>query len=288
MKIAWIGVGVMGKEMVRHLKNAGHDVHLYTRSIEKIKILADEGFTVHTTISDCIDDCELVCTMVGYPSDVEEVYYSPNGIFHSLKENHTPICIDFTTSKPSLAKKLFLDYPQMFDIPVSGGELGAKNATLSLMIGGPLSLLQEIVPILQCLGTNTTYMGPAGNGQYTKLCNQIALCGSLSGVCESIAFAKKANIDPTLVLSAISKGAAGSWQLQNVGPKIIEQDYTPGFYVKHFLKDLEIAKESAFELSLDLPALNEVTMMITYLSNNGYSQESTASLIEYYINSENR
>lgn len=287
MKIAWIGVGVMGTAMVRHLKKEGHEVHLYTRTLEKITNLQNEGFVLHSTISSCIEDCDLICTMVGYPSDVEEVYYSPSGIFSSLNENHKPICIDFTTSKPSLAKKLFNDYPRMFDIPVSGGEVGAKNATLSLMVGGPEDMLPEILPILECLGATITYMGTAGNGQYTKLCNQIALCGSLSGVCESLAFSKKANVDPTLVLDAISKGAAGSWQLQNVAPKIIEKDYTPGFYLKHFLKDLEIAKESAFELSLDLPVLNEVTMMITYLSNNGFDQESTASLIEYYINTEN-
>lgn len=282
MKIAWIGVGVMARGMLPHLKKAGHEISLYTRSPHKIVDLEAEGYVVFDTIKDCIANADLVCTMVGYPRDVEEVYCSKDGILpHISKTNHA-ICIDFTTSNPFLAQKMATIYPNMMDVPVSGGDIGAKNGTLSMMCGGTREVFDEVFPILSLMGSTIEYLGPAGAGQHTKMANQIALAASLSGVCEAIEYACAAKLRPEQVLHLLSKGAAGSWQMQNVGAKIIAQDFQPGFFLKHFLKDLRIAQENALAMNLQLPVLTQVTNMVQTIVDQGYGDLSTAAFIQAY------
>lgn len=278
-KIGFIGVGVMGKGMVLNLAKVGYDMTIYTRTKSKVEDIINDKIKWAHNVVDCIKDKDIVMTMVGFPKDVEEVYFGEKGIIENAKKGC--ILIDFTTSSPLLAAKIYQSAKEKdlasLDCPVSGGDIGAKNGTLSIMAGGDQNVFEQVKDVLTTLGTNINFVGKAGNGQHTKMANQIALAGALAGVCEAIAYAKNVDLDAKTMLNCISSGAAGSWQMTNNGPKILEADYNPGFYIKHYLKDMKIAKESS---PIDLDVLNTVLKMFETLQDD--EDLGTQALIKYY------
>lgn len=283
-KIGFIGVGVMGKNMVLNLHKAGYDISIYTRTKSKVIDIIDDNIKWCDNIKDCCKNKDIVMTMVGFPKDVEDVYFSAEGIINSADKN--TILIDFTTSSPLLAKKIYQKAKEKhlnsLDCPVSGGDIGANKGTLSIMVGGDKNIFNKIIPVLEVLGTNINYVGEAGNGQHTKIANQIALAGALAGTCEAIAYAKNVALDANLMLNCISSGAAGSWQMANNGPKILSKDFDPGFYIKHYIKDMKIAKDVNESNNLDLEVLNTVLNMFETLQINGDEDLGTQALIKYY------
>lgn len=278
--IAWIGTGVMGKHMVQHIANNGYSVRVYNRTIEKMQDLKTQGICICTSIAQCIENADIICTMVGYPKDVEEVYEQ---IFTYAKPN--TYCIDFTTSSPTLWQSLYTKGKQqgfhLLDAPVSGGDSGAKQATLSIMVGGEQSDYDEMLPIFQCLGTRISYMGEAGNGQHTKACNQIAVAGAVAAMSEALVYAKQHNLDVEEMLHAIQGGAAGSWQLTNTAPRVLQNDFQPGFYIHHFIKDMHIIQE---ESKIPLEMVHTVCQMYEALPDDEKHTLGTQALIHYYQN----
>lgn len=282
-KIAWIGTGVMGNAMVGHLIDAGYECSLYNRSREKM--LNHQGKAIICeSIKDALKDADIVFTIVGYPKDVEEVYCSEEGIFNHCKKG--ALCIDMTTSAPSLAIKLF-DTAQskgirMLDAPVSGGDIGAKNATLSIMVGGNEDDFNEAKEYFKFLGKQITYIGKSGSGQHCKMANQIVVAGNIAAVTEALCYIKSKGLDENIIIQAISGGAAGSWQLSNNGPKIIKDDFNPGFYIHHFVKDLRLVCEEAEKNELDLSIVKEVLKKYEHLVTDGYGLLGTQALIKDY------
>ena len=256
-KIAFIGTGVMGTSIVRHLLDSNYKVVVYTRTKEKAESLIEAGAVWADTVGAAVKDADLIFTMVGYPTDVEEVYFGKDGIFSTGKAGQ--ILIDMTTSSPALAKRIAEAGAKLqmaaIDAPVSGGDIGAKNGTLSIMCGGEEEIFDKIAPILSIFGKQIVYQGVAGAGQHAKMCNQIAIATNMIGVCEALAYAEKAGLNPETVLKSISTGAAGSWSLSNLAPRMLNGDFEPGFYVKHFLKDMNIALAEAEAMKLSLPGL---------------------------------
>lgn len=283
-KIAFIGTGVMGKSVVRHLLKANYEVHIYSRTESKAQSLVEEGANWHATAAEAAKEADVIFTMVGYPSDVEEVYFGNQGIFSTAKEGS--VVIDMTTSQPTLAKKIkeFAEQKQIdsLDAPVSGGDVGAKNGTLSIMVGGNKEVFERMEPLLKVFGKNIVYQGQAGAGQHTKMCNQIAIATNMIGVAEALVYGKKAGLDLETVLKSIEAGAAGSWSLSNLGPRMLKGDQEPGFYIKHFLKDMRIALEEAQLMELKLPGLELAKQMYDELSAQGMDDNGTQSLITYY------
>lgn len=282
-KIAWIGTGVMGNAMVTHLINAGYTCSLYNRTKEKMMNLQDKAILCDT-IADAVKDADVVFTMVGYPKDVREVYCADHGIFNHCKKGI--LCVDMTTSSPSLAVELSLIAKEkgvrLLDAPVSGGDIGAKNATLSIMVGGLKSDFDEALEYFQYMGKQITYIGESGSGQHCKMTNQIVVAGNIAAVTEAISYIQSKGLDENLILQAISGGAAGSWQLSNNGPKILKEDYNPGFYIHHFIKDLKLVCEEAENAQLDLSVVKDVLSKYEYLALNGYSSLGTQALIKAY------
>lgn len=278
-KIAWIGTGVMGHAMVNHLIKAGYPVKVYNRSLEKA---ADLDAQLCHSIEELIQDVDVVFTMLGYPKDVDEVYAQ---IF--MHQNSKPVCIDMTTSSPELAKKIAVQAQGLnmavLDAPVSGGDIGAKNASLAIMVGGDPTAYHKVLPLFEKLGKTITYCGPAGNGQHCKLANQIVVAGNVAAVAESMSYAIKQGLDPKLVLQAISGGAASSWQLLNNGPKMIDHDDRPGFYIHHFVKDLLLVLHEAEGVDLELPVVSEVLSSYQALVDKGYASKGTQALIDHYL-----
>lgn len=283
-KIGFIGVGVMGRGMVLNLSRAGYDVSIFTRSKNKVEDLINEKIKWCDDIEQCCKDKDIIMTMVGFPHDVEEIYFSEKGIIGSAKPK--TVLIDFTTSDPALANKIYDQAKKKdlfsLDCPVSGGDIGAAKGTLSIMVGGDEEVFKEVKPLLEVLGTNINYVGKAGNGQHTKMANQIALAGALAGVCEAITYAQNVNLDPEIMLQCIASGAAGSWQMNNNGPKMLTSDFDPGFYIKHYIKDMKIAKDVNTTNNLDLEVLNTVLKMFETLQANGDESLGTQALIKYY------
>lgn len=283
-KIGFIGVGVMGKSMVRNLMKNGYEVSIYSRTKEKTLDVIEEGAKWCDNIKSCVKDKDVVITIVGYPKDVEEVYFGEEGIIENSKEG--AILIDMTTTSPKLSIRIYEESKKKnkhsLDAPVSGGDVGAKNATLSIMVGGDKEVFEKCEDIFNSMGTNIIYEGKAGSGQHTKMANQIALAGAISGVCEAISYAKGVGLDVKTMLDSISKGAAGSWQMTNMAPKMLEDDFKPGFYIKHFIKDMKLAKEESEDVSLNLGILNEVLNMYTKLSDENLGDLGTQALIKYY------
>ncbi len=282
--IAFIGTGVMGSSIVKHLLKNNFDVTVYSRTKEKAEPLIELGAKWASTPAEASKEKDIIFTMVGFPKDVEEVYCGENGIFETAKEGS--IVVDMTTSQPTLAKKIYNIAKEKgiysVDAPVSGGDIGAKNGTLSIMIGGDLEIFDRLLPIFELFGQNIVYHGEAGNGQHTKVCNQLLVTTNMIGVCESIAYALKAGLDIDKVLESISTGAAGSWSLSNLGPRIIMGDLEPGFYIKHFVKDMNIALTEAEKMQLDLPGLKLSKQIYEVLIDRGYGEKGTQALIKYY------
>ena len=285
MNIAFIGIGVMGRGMVANLLKAGNDVQVYSRRRESAQEVVAQGAVWHDSIKGCVREADVVITMVGFPKDVEEVYFGQGGIILSAKEGAT--LIDMTTTSPKLAERIYSVARerglQALDAPVSGGDTGARNATLAIMVGGDEDAFLRCVPVFEAMGKTIRYAGSAGKGQHTKMANQIVIAGTVSGVAEAIAYARAAGLDVKEMLGTITGGAAGSWQLANNGPKMAEGDYRPGFYIKHFIKDMSLAHEEAAARDLSLPVLDETLAAYRALADEGYGDEGTQAIIRKYM-----
>ena len=283
-KIGFVGTGVMGKSIVKHLLSAGHEVSIYTRTKEKAQDLLDLGAKWAESPGDVAAQVEVVFTMVGYPSDVEEVYYGKTGIFENGNSNL--IVIDLTTSTPTLAIELYKKAQSIgmssLDAPVSGGDVGAKSGVLSIMVGGYKEVFDKIQPLFSLFGQNVVYQGNAGAGQHTKMANQIGIASTMIAACEAITYAREAKLDPELVLKSITTGAAGSWSLTNLAPRMLNDDYEAGFYMKHFIKDMGIALDESRKMNLTLPGLEMAYSMYKNLEERGFENEGTQSLIKAY------
>lgn len=280
MKIAWIGTGVMGKAMVKNLIDAGYEANVYNRTLAKLNDLKDIA-NVYDNIKDCVTDCDFVFTMVSYPKDVEAVYLNDDGIIAHAKAD--AILIDMTTSSPLLAEKINkIAKQEVLDAPVSGGDSGAKAKTLSIMVGGNEDAYTKALPLFKEMGTNINYIGPSGFGQHCKMCNQIAVAGATAAYSEALVYMNEIGLDPTLVLKAIGSGAAGSWQINNMAPRVLDGDLDPGFFIKHFTKDMRITKEVMEEHNVTLQMLESVYKMYETLENDGFGEYGTQALIKYY------
>lgn len=282
--IGFIGLGVMGKSMARNLVKEGYKVIAYTRTKEKAQDILDEGVDWIETPEAITEKADIIITMVGYPSDVEQIYLGENGIVHTAKSGS--FFIDMTTSTPTLAKKIYNEAKKKgiysVDAPVSGGDIGAREGKLSIMVGGDQEVFDALQPIFQVLGSNIVYQGSAGAGQHTKMCNQIAIASNMLGVCEAIVYAEKAGLDPTTVLKSISSGAAGSWSLSNLAPRMIGGDFSPGFYIKHFIKDMTIALDEAEQMGMIIPGLSLAKSIYEQLAEQGEENSGTQALYKYW------
>ena len=283
-KVAWIGVGIMGKSMVRNLMKAGFELHIYARTRAKVEDVIGEGAVFHDTIGDCVKGCEAVITMVGFPKDVEEVYFTPGNILDSAEPG--AYLIDMTTTSPALAEKLHAEGVKrgyrVVDAPVTGGDTGAKAGTLSILVGGEQEDFEACMPLFQAMGTNINHQGKAGCGQHAKMANQIMIAGTLSGVCEALTYAKAKGLDPHVLISSLATGAAGSKQLDAFGEKIVAGDYAPGFFLKHFVKDMGLALEEARRSGITLDILAQVLENYKNLDGEGYGDLGTQALIKHY------
>lgn len=286
MTIGFIGIGVMGKSMAANLQKAGFKINVFTRTKQKAEELLDRGAVWKNTLRELAAESDVIITMVGYPKDVEEIYFGNNGILENAKVG--TYLVDMTTSKPALAIQIYKKAKERnlysVDAPVSGGDIGAKNGTLAIMVGGDQKAFDDLLPMFEVMGGQVILQGGAGAGQHTKLCNQITIASNMIGVCESIMYAKKAGLDPTRVLESITTGAAGSWSLSNLAPRMIEGDYAPGFFIKHFIKDMEIALESARDIGLDTPGLSLSLDLYRELADAGENDSGTQALIKLFEN----
>ena len=284
MKIGFIGVGVMGNGMVKNLLQQGYEVNAYTRTRAKALEALDAGAVWCDTTADCVRDADAVISMVGFPPDVEEVYFGEKGILANARPG--TLVIDMTTTSPRLAQRIYTEAADKglpaLDAPVSGGDTGARAGTLAIMVGGDREAFERAVPIFEAMGSSIRYMGPAGSGQHTKMANQIAIAGTLAGVCEAVAYGRAVGLDTEEMLRAIGGGAASSWQMLNNGPKMLCGDYAPGFFIKHFIKDMALADEEALARELPLPVLEKVLAMFRDLEAQGCGDEGTQALIRAY------
>ncbi|MGP4105871.1 NAD(P)-dependent oxidoreductase [Virgibacillus sp. L01] len=282
--IGVIGTGVMGKSMTLNLQKAGYSINLYTRTKEKAQDLLENGAQWKGSVAQLAETSDVIITMVGYPSDVESVYFGEDGIIENARPG--TYIVDMTTSKPALAiyisQKAAEKNIHVLDAPVSGGDVGARNGTLAIMAGGEQHVFDEVSPIFHVLGENIILQGKAGAGQHTKLVNQIAIASNMIGVCEAIAYAKKSGLDPSRVLDSITTGAAGSFSLSKLAPRMLAYDFDPGFYVKHFIKDMTIALESAQEMGLSTPGLSLSLELYKELAEKGENDSGTQALIKLF------
>lgn len=283
-KIGFIGIGVMGGPMALNLMRAGYDLTVYSRTKAKCEEVLAAGARWADSPAACTEGQDAVLTMVGYPKDVEKVYFGERGILSAAKPGM--LLIDMTTTSPKLSERIYAAAKQIgadaLDAPVSGGDTGAKAGTLAIMVGGEEAVFERAKPIFEAMGKNIVYEGPAGSGQHTKMANQIAIAGAVSGVCEAIAYGRAEGLDLDRMLATIGSGAAGSWQMSGNGPKMVSGDFAPGFYIKHFIKDMRIADEEARDKGLSLEMLAEVLRMYRALDECGMGDLGTQALIRYY------
>ncbi|KJY48217.1 3-hydroxyisobutyrate dehydrogenase [Bombilactobacillus mellis] len=259
MKLGFIGTGVMGNAIASNLQKAGYELWVYNRTKAKTDNLVAAGATWCATPQEVTEKTDIIFTMLGFPQDVEQVYYDSQGIFQADVQNK--ILVDMTTSKPQLAQRIFQTGQkkgaQVLDAPVSGGDIGAKNGTLTIMVGGQQATFDKLQPLFQAVSSKAQLFGPAGAGQNTKMANQIMIAGTMTGMSEMLVYAKAAGLDLNKVLETVGAGSAANWSLTNYGPRILKGDYNPGFFSKHFLKDLRIALDTAAEMKIDLPATKQ-------------------------------
>jgi 3-hydroxyisobutyrate dehydrogenase len=281
MRIGWIGTGVMGSSMAGHLLEAGHEVSVHNRTRARADPLVERGARWADTPAAAAEGAELVGLMVGVPADVAAVALGPDGVIAHLAAG--AVLIDFTTSDPALAIELFgagtARRVGVLDAPVSGGDVGARAATLSIMVGGRAEDFEQARPILETLGGTIVRQGGAGSGQHTKLVNQILIAGTMMGLCEALLYARAAGLDPATVLQSVGGGAAASWSLANLAPRILADDLGPGFFVEHFVKDLGLALDHAGRMELDLPSLTLAHKLYTSLGSEGGGRDGTQALI---------
>lgn len=282
--VGFIGLGVMGKSMAGHILNGGYPLCVYTRTKEKAAELLDKGAIWAATPKEIAHQAKYVFTIIGTPNDVEEVYLGENGLITNGKEN--TYFIDMTTSSPTLAQRLYEEGKKkgihVLDAPVSGGDIGAKEARLAIMVGGDQKDFDAVLPLFQLMGKNIAYFGKGGSGQHTKMANQIAIAPTMIGVCESLIYAKKAGLNVQKVVDLISTGAAASFSLSSYAPRILKEDYSPGFFIKHFIKDMTIALNEAEKMNLDLPGLTLAKQMYEKLAKMGEENSGTQALYKYW------
>jgi len=282
--IGFIGLGIMGRHMAAHIAAAGHSVHVFNRSRSAAEPLLAQGAVWRESPGAVAQSCELVITMVGYPADVEEVYLGPGGLVESAAAGSA--LIDATTSSPSLAQRIAAAAAAkgviVLDAPVSGGEIGARDAKLAIMVGGDRAAFERVRPILGLMGSNVVHMGGSGAGQHAKMANQIAIASTMIGVCECLAYVRCAGLDVETAMKVIGTGAASSFLLNNLGPRMTESDYRAGFYVHHFVKDLGIAVTEAERMRLDLPGLALAKQLYEQLAERGHSRDGTQALFRLY------
>lgn len=283
--IGFIGTGVMGTGIIKNLLAKGEDVVVFNRTKAHAQEVIDAGAKWADTPKDVAKQAEIVFTMVGFPQDVEEIYFGEEGIFSAAKPGQ--YLVDLTTSKPSLARKIGLKGEEIgtyvLDAPVSGGDIGAKKGTLTIMVGGQESALEYLKSIFLKFGQQITYFGDYGSGQHTKMANQIMIAGTMTGMCEMFVYAKAAGLDLEKVMKTLQGGAAENFSLGNYGPRILREDYTPGFFAKHFLKDLRIALEEAEAMNLNLPNTAKAKELYDLLVNEkGLGNDGTQALIKLW------
>lgn len=283
-KIGFIGTGIMGNAMAGHLLTAGYKLSVYNRTKTKADDLLARGAKWCATAGECARNQDIIITMVGYPKDVEEIYLGTDGILENAQKG--AYIIDMTTSSPVLAAKIYDEAKKKgifaLDAPVTGGDIGAKNATLSILAGGDEAAFKRIEPILHEMGKNIIYEGSIGAGQKTKACNQIAIAGALVGACEAFSYAKSAGLDIKKVFSSISKGAASSFQMNNVVVNALKGDFRPGFMLKHFIKDMNIGVDTSTQFGIELPVLQQVLKEAKEVADKGMNDSGTQSLLKYY------
>jgi 3-hydroxyisobutyrate dehydrogenase len=280
-RIGFIGLGVMGKPMAVNLLKAGHKLTVWNRTLSKTGELSAAGASVAESPKKVAEKSDVAITMVTNSSDVEEVILGPNGVIHGAKPGF--ILIDMSTISPTVTRKIAEELSKkgvkMLDAPVSGGEVGAREATLSIMVGGPEETFEECLPFFKALGKRVTYMGNSGMGQTTKLCNQAICALNIQAVCEGLMLGAKAGLDLKKLLEVVTAGAAGSWMLSNLGPKMAEHDFKPGFRIRHQQKDLQLVLALASELGLPMPGTALVQQMLRAVEAEGLGDEGTQAAI---------
>lgn len=283
--VGFIGAGVMGKSMIRNLMKKGFQVTVYSRTKSKAEDIIAAGAIWRDSAAECAKGQDVIITIVGFPKDVEETYFGEKGIIANSEDN--AILIDMTTSSPKLAAKIYDESKAVgkhaLDAPVSGGDSGAKAGTLSIMVGGDKEIFEKAMPVFEAMGTNIIYEGTAGCGQHTKMANQIALTGCIAGVCEAITYARKTGLDIQTMLDSISAGAAGSWQMSNMAPRMLKGDFDPGFFIKHYIKDMNIATEEGREAGADLSISEAVLAIYKDLEAKGLGDLGTQALLKHYL-----
>ena len=285
MKIAWIGTGVMGESMAGHLLDAGYELYVYNRTVSKTENLVKRGAKLLTEIKDAPLNADVVFTMVGYPKDVEGVYLGKDGLITTAKEGQ--VFVDMTTSSPTIAKKISEEFAKVgasaLDLPVTGGDIGAKNGTLSIMVGGDKKVYEEkVLPLVKHLGKNITYFGEAGKGQYAKLANQIAIATTMISVAESFKFAKEVGLDLEGFFKTVSTGSGGSFSMTSYGPRILKNDFKPGFFVHHFIKDMRLALEECEKMNITLPGLEVAYKLYNELEEEVRNTNGTQAISKWY------
>lgn len=269
--VGFIGLGVMGSCIARHLQKAGYSLYVHNRSQHKLQTLVESGAILCKDVATVAQHADILFSMVGFPKDVRDIYFGEQGILAHAKPG-TVLC-DLTTSEPDLANEIFLAGQAKglasLDAPVTGGDRGAREGTLTIMVGGEKETFDIMYPIFQIFGKKIVYFGRAGSGQHAKMANQIAISGSILGLIESLWYAKQIGLDLSVVLDTIGSGAAGSWSIANYGPRILKGDFAPGFFIKHFIKDMEIALKQAKSNGLDLPALETALQVYQRAAQSG-------------------
>lgn len=280
MKIGWIGTGVMGRSMAGHVQAAGHELHVHNRTKSKAEDLLKRGAAWCGSPAEAAAKSEILFSIVGLPSDVEETYLGKNGVLSG--KGACRIIVDMTTSRPSLAQIIEQEATkkgiESLDAPVSGGDIGARDATLAIMVGGKKEVFERVLPVFQLMGKNIAYMGAAGAGQNTKMANQILVAGTMIGVCESMLYAIKLGLDQQAVIDIISRGAAGSWSISNLGPRLVRGDFKTGFLVRHFIKDMGIALQEAAAAGLSMPGLALAQQLYVAVMAQGHGDCTTQAL----------
>lgn len=283
-KVGFIGTGVMGSSMVSHLLNKKYQVTVFNRTKEKATPLLQQGAAWANSPKEIATNCQVIFTMLGYPEDVKKVYLDSEGLMLNAKPK--TVMIDLTTSSPSLAKEIFKagisKQIDTLDAPVSGGDSGAKNGTLSIMIGGEKSVFEDALILLNTFGKTIVYQGPAGAGQHTKLTNQILIASYMIGVCEALQYANKNGLNPETVMASVTGGAAASWSLINLGPKMLSGDYAPGFYIHHFIKDLILANDECVKVGLTLNNLKNCLTLYGKLPDEIKKTKGTQAIYELF------
>jgi 3-hydroxyisobutyrate dehydrogenase len=282
--IGWIGTGVMGKSMCLHLINSGNTAYIYNRTKQKAAELLEKGAFWCDSPEEVAEKSEIIFSIVGFPEDVEKIILDKKGVLKSAKQGS--VIVDMTTSSPILAKKIYEICKNKgiysLDAPVSGGDIGAREGKLAIMVGGDRDVYDKALPFFKIMGENIAYMGKAGAGQHTKMSNQILIAGTMIGVVESLLYAYKTGMNLDSVIDVIGKGAASSWSINNLGKRIAKGDFDPGFFIKHFIKDMGIALDEAKRINLALPGLSLAHQFYIAATSLGYENLGTQGLYKVF------